>query len=277
MAADIGIVETRAFTKLMKEKKGWDFSEFSITFLKRRLEAVTSQIGYRDCESLLKRLENDEDFYNMFLEDFIPSCTEMFRDPSLWRLLKDKVIPDLFENTSRPIKIWIASFDSGEDIYSLAILLKEMNMLSSVKIFASEYSETKSQKIKDGLLDSNKMDLNIANYERFNGKAALNAYYTMTPDGAVRFNRDLVKDVVFVKQNTNFDNSVAGCKLILFRNQLIYMNISQEEKVIGSIKQNLMPGSCLVIGVKESLEHLSCNNQFLLSNSTEKVYKLKIG
>lgn len=277
MAVDIGIVETRAFTKLLKEKKGWDFSEFSITFMKRRLEYLTSSLGLRDCEGLLKRIESDEDFYNAFLENFIPSCTEMFRDPSLWRLLKDKVIPELIENATTPIKIWVASWDTGEDIYSLAIMLKEMNLLSSVKIYASEYSEAKSAKIKEGVLDTKKMDLNIANYERFNGKVALNAYYTMTPDGAVRFNGDLVKDVVFVKQNTNFDNSVAGCKLILFRNQLIYMNISQEEIVIGNIKQNMMPGSCLVIGVKESLEHLSCNSQFLLANSTEKVYKLKIG
>lgn len=277
MAAEIGIVETRTFIKYLKEQQGWDFSEFSITFLKRRLEHITTQLGIRDTDALIRKFTLDKTTFTQFLSDFIPCTTEMFRDPSVWRYLKEKILLEITENPPSPPKIWLASWDTGEDLYSLTILIKELNLLGKVKIFASEFSEDITKSIKEGLLDPKKMEVNHANYDRFQGKQELTSYYSQLPDGTVRFNSDLVKDVVFVKQNTNFGSSVSGCRLVLYRNQLIYMNISQEEKVIGNIRSSLIPGAYLVVGIKENLDHLAVGSSFQLVNSSEKVYKLKVG
>jgi chemotaxis protein methyltransferase CheR len=276
MAAEVGIVDTRNILKLILETQGWDFREFSITFLKRRLEHILQLHGVRDAEALLRKLSQDKAYFPVFLADFIPSSTEMFRDPSLWRYLKDTVLPDLAKSLS-PIKIWIPSMDTGEELYSLVITLKEMNLLGRAKIYASDYSDIVTAAIKSGRCDAKKMEVNEANYHRFQGKAVFESYFTTDSDGQLCLKSELVRDVVFVKQNANFDSSVSGCNLILFRNQLIYMNISQEERIIGHLRSNLNAGCFLVVGVKENLEHLAGGSNFINVNSSEKVYKRKIG
>jgi len=276
MAAEIGIVETRNVFKLILEKHEHDFRDYSITFLKRRLEHILQLHGIRDTEAIMRKLDLDKFYFNQFLADFVPSTTEMFRDPSLWRYLKEIILPELSKSIS-PIKIWIPSWDSGEELYSLAITLKEMELLSRTKIFASTYSELVTKNIKEGKVDPKKMEMNEANYQRFQGKTIFGNYFKPAADGSLLFKTELIRDVVFVRQNANFDSSVPGCNLILFRNQLIYMNISQEEKVISNLRDNLNTGGFLAIGIKENLEHLGCGSSFINLNSSEKVYKKKNG
>lgn len=276
MAAEIGIVETRNVFKFILEKQGQDFREYSITFLKRRLEHILQYHGVRDTEALIRKLEQDKSYFNQFLADFVPSTTEMFRDPSLWRYLKETILPELSKSIS-PIKIWIPSWDSGEELYSLIITLNEMDLLGRAKVFASSYSELVTKNVKEGKVDPKKMEMNEANYHRFQGKTIFGNYFKSASDGSLLFKTELIRDVVFVKQNANFDSSVPGCNLILFRNQLIYMNISQEERVVGNLRDNLNAGGFLAIGIKENLEHLACGTYFINVNSSEKVYKRKIG
>jgi chemotaxis protein methyltransferase CheR len=276
MAAEIGIVETRNVFKLILDKQGYDFREYSITYLKRRLEHVLTLQGIRDADALMRKLEQDKAYFAQFLADFVPSTTEMFRDPSLWRYLKETILPELSKSIS-PIKIWIPTWDSGEELFSLIITLKEIDLLGRAKIFASTYSELITKSVKEGKVDSKKMETNEANYQRFQGKTVFGSYFTPSSDGSLQIKTELIRDVVFVEQNANFDGSVPGCNLILFRNQLIYMNISQEERVISNLRNNLNAGGFLAVGIKENLEHLSCGSSFLNVNSSEKVYKRKIG
>ncbi|WP_320054642.1 CheR family methyltransferase [uncultured Acetobacteroides sp.] len=276
MAAEIGIVETRNVFKLILDKQGYDFREYSITYLKRRLEHVLTLQGIRDTDSLMRKLEQDKSYFNQFLADFVPSTTEMFRDPSLWRYLKETILPELSKSIS-PIKIWIPTWDSGEDLFSLIITLKEADLLGRAKIFASTYSELITRNVKAGKVDQKKMETNEANYQRFQGKIIFSNYFTPSSDGSLQIKPELIRNVVFVEQNANFDSSVPGCNLILFRNQLIYMNISQEERVIGNLRDSLNTGGFLAIGIKENLEHLACGTSFINVNSSEKVYKRKIG
>lgn len=274
--AEIGIVDTRNILKIIADKSGWNFSDFSITFLKRRLEHILQQQGLQNVETLKRKLEFDSAYFDVFLAEFIPSTTEMFRDPSLWRFLKESVMPELALSATPP-KIWIASWDSGEELYSLAILLKEMNLLGKVKIYAADYSDSVTRQVKAGMLDPKKMEVNEANYLRFHGKATFDSYFSTQADGSLRINPELIRDVVFIRQNANFDSSVLGCKLVLFRNQLICMNISQEERVISRLRDCVVAGGFLVVGIKENLEHLPASNAFTNINSAEKVYKRKIG
>jgi len=276
MAAEIGIVETRNILKFILETHGWDFREYSITFLKRRFEHILQLHGIRDAEAIMRKFSQDKSYFNQFLADFIPASTEMFRDPSVWRYLKETILPELSKSIS-PIKIWIPSWDSGEELYSLVITLKEVNLLDRAKIYAPDYSDLVTEKIKEGRIDPKKKEVNEANYQRFQGKTIFNTYFQPTSDGSLLFKTELIRDVVFVKQNANFDSSVSGCNLILFRNQLIYMNISQEERVVSHLRSNLNAGGFLAVGIKENLEHLACGSSFINVNSSEKVYKRKIG
>lgn len=270
---EIGIVETRNVIKTIKEVFGYDFTDFAITTFRRRLDAVIENNKLRDADSLIQKLQNEKPFFDQFLFDISVDTTEMFRDPSLWRYLKDTVLPELVKGPTKA-KIWVAGWDSGEELYSLAIVLKEMNLLDQVQIFATAFSDAKQTRTKDGILDPKQIEVNEANYERYNGNFTFSDYYS-TKNNTPIIDPSLIENVTFIKQNTIFDNSPSGVRLILFRNQMIYYNQGMCDRMIKVMANSLVPGGYLVIGIRESLESIGLATPFTLFDDQEKVYKKK--
>ncbi|MDY0201806.1 MAG: CheR family methyltransferase [Bacteroidales bacterium] len=272
---EIGIVETRNVLKTLLDIYGYDFRDYALTSLKRQLEEVITKHGLRDSDGLIQRLTSNPKFVEQFLQDITPETTEMFRDPSLWRTLRDDIIPEIAKSSTK-LKIWVAAFDSGEELYSICILLKEMDLLDKFQIFVSTISDEVTKKIKLGLLDAKQLEVNEANYERSNGIANYKDYHsTVNASGLFKMDSTLTKDVTFLKQNTFFPNPPTGIKLVLFRNQLIYFNSTLQDKIIQVIYDSLMPGAYLAIGAKETLENTNSNNKFTVVNDCEKIYKKK--
>lgn len=274
---EIGIVETRNVIKALLDTYGLDFRDFALTSFKRRLEEVIAKNGLKDADGLTNRLTSNKAFLEYFLGDIIPETTEMFRDPSLWRALREEVIPDIVKNSSK-LKIWVAAFDSGEEIYSLCILLKEMNLLDQFQIFASTISEETTKKILSGKLDAKQLEVNEANYERLNGHNRYADYHSIaSSSGSILIDTSLISGVTFVKQDTLLNNAPSGIKLVLFRNQLIYFNQILQDKCLNAIHNSLIPGGYLALGAKETLENTNSNNKFTVVNDAEKIYKKKAG
>ena len=273
---EIGIVETRNVLKTLLDSYGLDFRDYALTSLKRQFEEVINKYGLRDSEGLIQRLTNDPKFIEQFLQDITPETTEMFRDPCLWRTLREDIIPDIVKSSTK-LKIWVAAFDSGEELYSICILLKEMGLLDKFQIFASTISDEVTKKIKLGLLDAKQLEVNEANYERSNGIGDYKDYHTtINSSGSFKIDNSLTENVTFIKQDTFFSNAPTGIKLVLFRNQLIYFNQTLQDKTLQVIYESLMPGAYLSIGVKETLENTNSNNKFTVVNESEKIYKKKV-
>lgn len=271
---EIGIVDTRTVIKTLLDDFGYDFRDYALTSFKRRLEDVITNNGLKDAEGLIAKLNSNKNFLNEFLLEVIPNTTEMFRDPSFWRTLHDNVIPEMMRSTTNKPKIWLASFDSGEELYSLAILLKEMNLLDKVQIYANYLSDKGLDNIKSGRMDLKQIETNEANYQRLNGNNRYSAYYR-TDSVSATLDTSLISDVNFIKQKNVIDNEPGAIKLVLFRNQMIYQNQNLQDKTLLTIANSLVAGGFLAIGIKETLENTNTSNKFTVFNENEKLYKRK--
>ena len=268
---EIGIVDTRAVIKALSGI-GYDFRDYALTAFKHRLEHVISLHALKNADGLIAKLLSSPDFVDQFLYDVIPATTEMFRDPSFWRALRDEVLPEVMKSV-RP-KIWLAALDSGEELFSIAIALKEHDLLNQVQIFANYNSDKRLAQIKAGLLDPRNMENNEANYLRMSGHNSVGSYYT-TKGHAVVFDPELIQNVTFLKQKTAITETTGAAKLILFRNRTIYQNHFLQERNLQTLTNSLVPGGFLALGIKETLENTNTSNKFIVFNENEKLYKRK--
>jgi len=201
----------------------------------------------------------------------VPS-SEMFRDPSLWRVMREEVIDNIYRESGTNYKIWLPNSVSGDELFSLAILLSEMGMLEKVQILVSCLSDTSIETIKSGIFQGHKMEISIDNYIRSNGSSSLSDYCTNV-DGQIIRDTSLIRNVTFFKQNTFLEPLPQGVKLVLFRNKMIYFNQTLQCKVLKTLYQATVRGCVLVVGIKESINSLYGNNEFTLINNTESIYK----
>jgi chemotaxis protein methyltransferase CheR len=274
---EIGIVETRNVIKAILDSYGYDFRDYALTSFKRRLEDVITKNALKDADALIYRLTKNKDFFENFLKDITPETTEMFRDPSLWRALREEILPE-FSRSNSKVKVWVGAFDSGEELYSLCIILKEMQILDRFSIFASTISNEITKKIQSGKIDAKQLEINEANYERSNSNQKYSDYYSSPNiNGYIQIDTSLLKDVTFIKQNSTFNEPPSGMKLVLFRNQIIYFNQLLQDKVLNIVHNSLVPGGYLILGAKETLENTNSSNKFTMVNDSEKIYKKKTG
>jgi len=272
---ELGIVDIREIIKNILSKYGYDFSDYALTSFKHRLEKIIIKNNLSSIESLLKKLKNNKDFFDIFLHEISVPSTEMFRDPSLWRWLRDELFKGINDKNLNRFKIWFPNSVSGGELYSLAILLKEMNILDKVQIISSSISDKSIEYIKEGRCELKKIEVSAENYVRFKGDRDFSDYYRLDRYYAF-IDTSLINDVEFQKQNINFDNSPMNTKLILFRNSLIYFNPSLQEKILQIMHDSLSASGYLILGIKEKIKNMNSNNEFEPVNELEGVYKRKI-
>jgi chemotaxis protein methyltransferase CheR len=272
---ELGIVDIREIIKNILSKYGYDFSDYALTSFKHRLEKIIIKNNLSSIESLLKKLKNNKDFFDIFLHEISVPSTEMFRDPSLWRWLRDELFKGINDKNLNRFKIWFPNSVSGGELYSLAILLKEMNILDKVQIISSSISDKSIEYIKEGRCELKKIEVSAENYVRFKGDRDFSDYYRLDRYYAFT-DTSLINDVEFQKQNINFDNSPMNTKLILFRNSLIYFNPSLQEKILQIMHDSLSASGYLILGIKEKIKNMNSSNKFEPINELEGVYKRKI-
>lgn len=271
---EVGIVETRNIIKAIAEKYHYDFSDYALTSFKQRLERIIELNNIKYIDFLIDKLLEDAKFFEKVLNDLEVPSTEMFRDPSLWRILRDDLIPSLMKETGNGFKVWLPNSVSGDELFSLCILLDEMEILDKIQIVVSALSSKSIETIKSGLLLNNKLEISTDNYKRANGKDELSKYYTIKNGDLIRAG-SLLKNVTFVKQDIFLEPVPQGVKLTFFRNKMIYYNQTLQSRILKMFYQNLSVGSYLIIGTKESLSTFYGTHEYSLVNSSESIYKHK--
>jgi chemotaxis protein methyltransferase CheR len=225
-------------------------------------------------ESLINKL-HDNSFFDTYLHEISVPSTEMFRDPSLWRWLREEYFPEHIDRYPSKLKIWLPACVSGGELSSLVILLSEMGISDKVQIVASSMSDKSLGMIRDGIYELRKLEVSQENYKRFNGQKDLSAYYRFERDYIVR-NTALTTGVEYRKINVNFDNAPQNVRLILFRNHLIYCNPTRQDAVLQVLYRALSASGHLVLGIREKIMGISSARDFEVVNETEGVYRKKI-
>ena len=273
--AELGIVDIREINRVIKSLFDYDFSNHALTSYKQRLERLMNIYIIGSSEGLMKKLREDPGFFDIFLHEISVPSTEMFRDPSLWRWLREEYLPLQSDRNGGKLKVWLPFCVSGSELYSLAILVSEAQLWDKVQIIASSVSDKSLGMIKTGYYDLKKVEVSQENYKRFNGQRDLSVYYREEKDHIVR-DIALTAFVEFRKLNLNFDNAPQNVKLILFRNSLIYYNPTRQESMLQVLYRSLSAAGHLVLGIREKITGMSATRDYELVNETESVYRKKI-
>ncbi|MFZ5970765.1 MAG: CheR family methyltransferase [Bacteroidota bacterium] len=270
MTQDIDIADLKRITELIYTRYGYDFRNYAMSSFKRRMLRILDLKGL-SVESLLKKLNENPQFIEEFLDELTVNVTEMFRDPSFWRILRDEIIPGILLN-HKQFKIWHAGCSSGEEVFSMAIMLKEMGILGDVQLIATDLDVNILERAKSGAYPIKNMELNEKNYIRFEGKKSLKDYYR-EENGRAIFDKELVRNVSFRKHDLVMGEIFNKFDLILCRNVMIYFNQTLQNEVLKKFHESLFKYGYLAIGSKESLIWCDIANKFIVVNNEEKVYK----
>jgi chemotaxis protein methyltransferase CheR len=241
----------------------YDFRSYSAASLKRRLTAAKLQMGAETLSALQDKVLRDPAAFTQLLQFLTVQVSDMFRDPSFFRVLREKVVPEL--RTYPSIRIWIAGCSTGEELYSFAILLREEGLLDRTTLYATDINPEALRKAELGLYAIERVQAFTENHRLSGATCSLSEYYTAAY-GWAAFDRSLRKRVVFSDHSLATDSVFAEVQLVSCRNVLIYFNRSLQDRAIGLMTDALCRRGFLGLGAKESLllsQHASAFRDFV--------------
>jgi len=259
---EIHIVDIRRLTDVIKTKYGYDFTNYAISSFKRRVLRIIELYKFRSIDALTKKIGDEPIFFEEFISEITVNVTEMFRDPSFWRIMRDKILPNILLN----------GCSSGEEIYSMAILLKEMGILEESKIIATDIDDQILNRARNGVYSVKNMELNEKNYVRFRGENELNKYFEVK-NGLAYMDKSLVKGVSYRKHDLVKGVVFNKFDIVICRNVMIYFNQNLQNDVLKKLHESIFKYGYLAIGSKESLIWCEIANKFIVANNEEKIYK----
>lgn len=268
---EIGIVDIKNLNRVLEEKYGYSFSDYAQSSFKRRIARILKLHHHDDIGALIKRLKNDHSYFDVFLDEITVNTTEMFRDPTFWKAVKERVLPSL--ESHQTIRIWHAGCSSGEEVFTMGILLEEAGLLGKSKIYATDISSTILDKAKKGIYPIRNMETNMMNYELCCGKTGLDKYYTGKGHNAIMDPR-LVKSVTWMEQNLiTLREPFMKFDIILCRNVMIYFSATLQAKIFKLFHDSLLGNGVLGIGSKESILWNNSASSFEAINNEERIYR----
>jgi chemotaxis protein methyltransferase CheR len=249
---------------------GFDFRSYAYASIRRRLWKRVEGEGLRTISELQSRILHDPDAMERLLLDLSVNVTSMFRDPSFYQEFREKVIPLL--RTYPFIRIWHAGCSTGEEVYSLAILLEEEGLYDRARLYATDINDVVLQRARQGIFPLDRMQEYTDNYIRAGGKRSFSEYYTAMYDGAL-FSPSLTRNVVFSQHNLVTDRSFSEFHVIFCRNVLIYFDKALQNHVHTLFYDSLVRLGVLALGSKESLKFSQYEPCFEKLSPTEKLYR----
>ena len=215
---------------------------------------------------------NDPSFASLLLKDLSIQVTEMFRDPSFYQALKNTVIPLL--KTYSFLKIWHAGSATGEEVYSIAILLKEEKLYDRCLIYATDFNQQALDYGREGIYSDENIQSDIRNYQLSGGEGSLDDYFVYKYDKII-MNTSLRKNIIWANHNLATDRVFAEANLILCRNVMIYFNKELQDKVHALFYDSLVNGGILCLGIKENIQFSAVKERYQVLDKKNKIYKKK--
>jgi chemotaxis protein methyltransferase CheR len=257
---------------IVKKIHGFDFSDYTEASFKRRLARIMmlKKLEFYDLKHVLV---NDPDFFQEFLEEITVNVTEMFRDPAFYKALNSQVVPYL--STYQHIKIWCAGCSSGEEVYSLAILLNEEKLSKKSFIYGTDINTGVLNEARKGIYSLRKIKSYAENYLFTGLPGSLTDHFTMMYDAAA-IHSELKQNTLFSIHNLISDTGFNEFQMITCRNVFIYFEIELQYKILDLFYKSLCPLGYLCLGNKETIRSDAFRKKFKVINQKENIYQ-KIG
>ena len=252
------------------ENHGYDFSGYSRSSLTRRIYRLMSLDRHSSFAEFRLRLRNDAGYLSRFVDEITVNVTEMFRDPEFYLTLREHILPLLA--TKPLIRIWHAGCSTGEEVYSMAILLQEANLLHKSRLYATDINSAVLNTAREGIFPLTQMKSWSENYILAGGKRDFSSYYTANYDRA-KFDSALAERFVLSTHNLVSDRSFNEFQLILCRNVLIYFDKPLQEKVLTLFDESLESLGFLALGTKETLKFSKISSRFQQLDRDQKIWR----
>lgn len=249
---------------------GYDFRKYTQSFIQRRILHRVRNENLASISALQEKILRDPEMMKKLFSDFSINVTEMFRDPGFFKSFRKNLIP--FVRDYPDIRIWHVGCSTGEEVYSMAILLHEEGLYEKAKIYATDINTKVLNQAKKGTFSLANMQLYTKNYMEAGGRRAFSEYYKVVGEQVV-FHPFLQKNIVFAEHNLVTDSSFNEFDLIICRNVLIYFNKSLQNDVHQLFYESLSLSGFLGLGKREGIRFTSHGNCYEEIDSAEKLYR----
>ena len=263
-------METRLLLEAVFRHYGYDFRGYAKASLRRRLWRRIEAEGLKTVSGLQERVLHDPETMERLLIDLSVGVTAMFRDPSFYLAFRGRVVPLL--RTYPFIRIWAAGCSSGEEVYSMAILLREEGLHDRTRIYATDMNLPILDAARRALLPLDRMQAYTQNYIRAGGKRAFSEYYDARGKNA-QVDRSLLSNVVFAQHNLVSDRRFNEFNVILCRNVMIYFDRDLQDHVHDLLYESLVPHGILALGRMETIRYTSHAHRYEELEPAEKIYR----
>jgi chemotaxis protein methyltransferase CheR len=263
-------IEIKLLLEGIYQVYGYDFREYSEASLRRRVCHWLAGSGFATLSLAQSHILRDLTQFNSLLRGITVNVSEMFRDPQFFTTLRAHVIPYL--KTYPFVKIWHAGCASGEEAYSMAILLNEEGLKGRFRIYATDINEEVIHKAHEGIYPLKEIQHFTRNYQQAGGTGSFSDYYTARYGHAI-LSPMLREHIVFAAHNLTMDGNFGEMNLIFCRNVMIYFKESLKDRVLNLFDSSLVPGGFLCLGSKESLDQRTISSRYEEVKSRMQIYR----
>ena len=263
-------IEVRLLLEALYSRYHYDFRNYAMASVKRRLRQAREQMGYDTLSALQESLLRDSNLLPRLLGYLTVQVSEMFRDPSYFRAIREKVVPHL--RTYPSLKVWIAGCSSGGELYSLAILFREEGLEQRTLFYATDINQQALAHAEAGVFGLDRIRLFTENHRKSGGKSSLSDYYSAAY-GRASFDKTLRQNVLFSDHSLVTDAVFGEMHLISCRNVMIYFDRALQDRAIGLFRDSLARKGFLGVGAKESLRFSVHAPAFADFVREEKIYQ----
>jgi chemotaxis protein methyltransferase CheR len=274
MSEKIEDVEIRLLLEALYKAYHYDFRNYAFASLKRRLKQAREQLGFSTFSALQEKVLHDPAMLPKLLGYLTVQVSEMFRDPTYFRAIRDKVVPHL--KTYPSLKVWVAGCSDGEELYSLAILFREEGLEQRTVFYATDIDQDALARANMGVYGLDRIQLFTENHRKSGGKSSLSDYYSAAY-GRAAFDKSLRQRVVFSDHSLVTDAVFAEMHLISCRNVLIYFDRTLQDRALALFKESLARKGFLGLGAKENLRFSTQSAAFAEFVREEKIYQRQPG
>jgi chemotaxis protein methyltransferase CheR len=253
-------------------KYGYDFRQYSRAHIERRIMNRLILSGLDDVAQLQFKVLTDETFASRLLQDLSITVTEMFRDPEFYRSLRTNVVPLL--KTWPYIKIWHAGCSTGEEAYSMSIIVQEEGLQNRATIYATDYNQQALNHAKEGIYSNKVIKEYTAGYQRSGGRESFSDYYRSDYDNVI-MNQKLKRNIVWANHSLVTDGVFSEVHMIVCRNVLIYFDKNLQNRVHDLFYKSLVKGGILCLGSKEGLQFTDFAKKYSELDKRQRIFKKK--
>jgi len=266
-------IEIRLLLEALFLKYHYDFRNYAMASIKRRLKQAREQLGYATFSGMQERLLHDPAMLPQMLRFLTVQVSEMFRDPTYFKAIREKVVPHL--RTYPSLKVWVAGCSDGEELYSLVILFREEGLEDRTIFYATDINQDALRAAEAGIFPLDRMQLFTENHRKSGGKSSLSDYY-QAAYGRATFDKNLRRNVVFSDHSLVTDAVFGEMHLISCRNVMIYFDRTLQDRAIGLFSDSLTRQGFLGLGAKESLRFSRHATTFREFVREEKIYQRNV-